>query len=174
MLKPISLSLCILAVTAFTRLVLITSTFAQTNAPKVPDYTQIGHNIIVGPGQQVSDVTCVACSIHIRGQVSGDAVAVGGSIFVEDGAQVSGDVTVVAGSVRLENQVKVAGDTIVVGGEVHRASGAQIGGDVTNVGGTFLAIFILVSPVLFLGLIVALIIWLVQRSRRPVAPAAAV
>jgi len=138
-----------------------------------PTVTQIGHSIEVGPGQQAGDVTCVGCSIHIRGQVSGDATTVGGSIFVEDQGQVAGDVTSVAGNVRLGKEVKVGGDTTVVGGEIRRTSGAQVGGDVTSVGGAAWVPLILLAPFLFLGLLVAFVVWLVQRSRRPVAPAAA-
>jgi hypothetical protein len=39
------------------------------------------------------------------------------------------------------------------------------------VGGTALAVFIIVGPFLFIGFMVALVIWLVQRGRRPAVPA---
>jgi hypothetical protein len=153
---------------------LLAAAFATApSAQKSHDYTQIGRNLSIGPGEQAGDVTCVACSIHIRGQVAGDATAVGGSIYLEDQAQVAGDVTAVAGSIRLESEVKVGGDATVVGGTMHRTPGAQVSGDVTSVGGTALAVLILISPFLFLGLIAALVIWLVQRNRRDAVPAAA-
>ncbi len=58
-----------------------------------PSYTQFGHNINIGPSDEVGDVTCIGCSIHVRGLVAGDVTAVGGSIIIEDQAQVTGDVT---------------------------------------------------------------------------------
>jgi hypothetical protein len=134
-------------------------------------YSQVGHPINIESGQQVGDVTCVACTIHIRGQVNGDATAVGGSIFIEDQGQVSGDVTAVVGNVRLEKTAKIGGDATVVGGDIRRGEEAQIGGDVTSVGGTWAPIIILV-PFLFLGTLVALVVWVVQRIRRTAAPVA--
>jgi hypothetical protein len=163
-----SRSFLILAGTASSVLFFATAASA-TNSPT---YTQIGRNITVNAGEVASDVTCVACSIRIRGQVSGDVTAVGGSVYVEDAGQIAGDVTVVAGSVRLEQEVKVSGDTTVVGGELFRAPGAQTGGDVTTVGGRFWGPVFLVIPFLLIGGIVTLLIWLVQRSRRPTVSAA--
>jgi hypothetical protein len=153
-------------------LLALTLTIAAS-AKSDPDYTQIGHSINVGPGQEVGEVTCIGCSIRIRGQVSGDATTVGGSIFIEDQGQVAGDVTAVAGSIRLDKTVKIAGDATAVGGEIRRAPEAQIAGDVTSVGGPAWVPLILIAPVLFLGLLVAFVVWLVNRSRRPVAPAGA-
>ncbi len=138
-----------------------------------PDYTHIGRDINIASGQAVGDVTCIGCSVHIRGQVSGEVTAVGGSISIEDQGQVGGDVTAVAGGVRLEQEAKVMGDTTVVGGELRRAAGAKVGGDVTSVGGPFWAPLILLAPLLIVGLLVALVIWIVQRMRRPAIPATA-
>jgi len=149
-------------------LVLASHAFAKEN----PSYTQIGRNINIGPDEQVSEVTCIGCSIYIRGQVSGDATAVAGSIFIEDQGQVAGEVTTVAGNIRLDKDVKIAGDTTVVGGELRRAAGAQIAGDVTSVGGAAWVPFLLISPFLFLGLLLALLLWVVHRIRRPVVPVA--
>jgi hypothetical protein len=135
-----------------------------------PERTQFGHNISVGPNEEVGDVTCIGCSIRIRGQVSGDATSVGGSIFVEDQAQVAGDVTAVAGDARLDKDVKVAGDVTVVGGELHRDSQASISGDVTNMGGRGWIVVILLTPFLILGLLITLVVWLIRRARRPSIP----
>ena len=156
--------------TLFTLLCLALSTPAFANGN--PERTQFGRTIRVEANEQTGDVTCIGCSIYIRGQVAGDATTVGGSIFLEDQGQVAGDATAVAGSLRLDSGVKVAGDATVVGGQIRRASGAQIGGDVTSIGGTFWIPLILLSPFIFLGLLVWLIVWLVQRAREPAVPAA--
>ena len=145
------------------------------SAKDKPEYTHIGHNITINDDQQVGDVTCIGCSIYIRGQVSGDVTTVGGSIFIEDQGQVDGEVTAVAGGLRLDEGAKIAGETTVVGGEMHRAAGSEIGGDVTHVGGFgwlwLLLIFVL--PLGVLAGIVMLIIRLVRRLILPRVPATA-
>jgi len=146
------------------------SSLAQ--AEKSTDRVQIAHNIVVEQAEKVGDVVCVACSIYLRGQAAGDAVAVGGKIVLEQGAQVAGDVTAVLGSVRLEGGTQVAGDVVAVAGTVRRDSQSMVAGDVTSLGGAGWMLLFLLFPLIFLGGIVALIIWLVQRGRRPM-PAAA-
>jgi hypothetical protein len=150
-------------------LAMSTTAFAATK----PDRTSWGHNISVGPNEQVADVTCIACSIRVRGQVAGDATTVGGSILIEDQGQVAGDVTAVAGNAELDKAVKVSGDVTVVGGDLRRDSQATVGGDVTSVGGRGWIVPILLVPFVILGLLVALIVWLIQRQRKPAPHAAA-
>jgi hypothetical protein len=153
------------AITCF--LTLSTVAFATAK----PDRTQLGHDISVGPNEEVGDVTCIGCSIRIRGQVSGDATAVGGSIILEDQGQVAGDVTAVAGNARLDKEVRVAGDVTVVGGELRHDPQASISGDVTTVGGRGWVIPILLLPFVIVGLLIAFAFWLIQRSRRSAIPA---
>ncbi|HXY08871.1 MAG TPA: hypothetical protein VEI52_13605 [Terriglobales bacterium] len=136
------------------------------------DRVQVGRDLVVEPAEKVGDAVCVACSIYVRGQVAGDAVAVAGRIVLEQGAQVAGDVTAVLGDVRLQSGTQVAGDVVVVAGMVRRDSQSQIAGQVTSLGGAGWMVLVLLFPLIVLGGIVALIIWLVQRSRRTV-PAAA-
>jgi hypothetical protein len=138
-----------------------------------PSYTEIGHNISIGLNDQVGDLTCLGCSIRVRGQVAGDVTAVAGSIVIEDQAQVAGDVTAVGGDVRLDHGVKIAGDATVVGGVLRRDPQASISGDVTSMGGHGWMIPILLAPFFLLGLLVAFVGWLVQRMRGPSVPAAA-
>ncbi|MFZ0760156.1 MAG: hypothetical protein WAM69_09420 [Candidatus Sulfotelmatobacter sp.] len=148
-------------------LILSTAVFAAAKA----DRTQFGNNINIGPNEEVADVTCVGCSIRVRGQVSGDATAVAGSVLLADQAQVAGDVTAVAGDIELDNQVKVGGDVTVVGGKLRRGPQASVSGDVTTVGGRGWIVPILLTPFVFLGLLIAFVIWLIQRLRGSSAPA---
>jgi hypothetical protein len=150
-------------------LMLPASAFAVGN----PSYTEIGHNINIGPNDQVSELTCVFCSVRVSGQVAGDITVVAGNVVIEDQAQIAGDITAVGGDVRLDHGVKVAGDATVVGGDLRRDPQAIVSGDVTSVGGHGWAIPILLSPFIILGLFVALVVWLVQRTRRPAVPVAA-
>ncbi len=137
------------------------------------DRTQVGHSISIGPGEEVTDATCFGCSIRVRGHISGDVTAFGGSVMVEDQGQVNGDATVFGGDIRLEKEVKVGGDVTVFGGRVRRDPTATVGGDVTNMGGHGWMLLIFVGPFVVLALFIALIVWVIRRLIRPSAPAAA-
>ena len=150
-------------------LALSSAAFAKNN----PSYTQFGHNINIGPSEAVGELTCFACSIRVRGQVAGDVTTFGGSIVIEDQGQVAGDVTTFGGDIRLDRGVKIAGDATVFGGQIRRDSGATISGDVTSMGGHGWLVPIVLIPFVVLGLLVAFVIWLVQRVRRPSTPAVA-
>jgi hypothetical protein len=138
-----------------------------------PSYTQFGHTINVGPSDEVGDLTCFGCSIHVRGLVAGDVTAFGGNITIEEQAQVSGDVTALGGDLRLTKGVKVDGDATVFGGQLRRDPEASVGGDVTSMGGRGWIVLMFLTPFVVLGMFVALVIWLVQRMRRPAVPATA-
>ena len=131
------------------------------------DRFQFNHDIRIGPDDKVADVTCVNCSVHVRGHVSGDVVAVHGNVMVEQGASIGGDLTAIAGNARLESGSQVAGDAVAVGGNVRRDPQATVGGDVASLGGEGWVFLVFLLPVAFLGGLVALIVWLIQRSRRP-------
>src|SRR5258707_13115567 len=107
-------------------LALLIPSFAKNN----PSYTQFGHNISIGPNDQVGDLTCFACSIRIRGQVAGDVTAFGGSIVIEDQAQVAGDGTTFGGDIRLDEAVKEAGHGTVFAGPNRTDPAARISADV--------------------------------------------
>jgi len=140
--------------------------FAKDNS----SYTQVGRNINIGPDQQVGELTCFGCSIRVRGQVSGDITTFGGSITLENQAQVAGDVTSFGGDLRLDQGVRVAGGATVFGGQIRRDPQATVAGDVTSFGGHGWALLILLTPLVGVGLFVALVIWLIQRVRRPSVP----
>ncbi|MFZ0284937.1 MAG: hypothetical protein WAL32_06875 [Terriglobales bacterium] len=140
-------------------------------AAQSSDQVHIGRDIYVQPQDKAGDLVCVACSIYIRGQVAGDAVAVGGSVVLEQGAQLAGGATAVVGDVRLQSGTQIAGDVEAIAGIVKRDPQSKIAGDITSLGGAGWMVMILVAPLMLFGGFVALIIWLFQR-RRPVAAAA--
>jgi hypothetical protein len=158
------LSACLLFFLAFS-----SAAFADAAS----DRTHFGHDISVGPDEKVGDVTCFGCSIHVRGHVTSDATAFGGSIIVEDEGQIDGDATIFGGGVRLERQSNVGGDVTVFGGRIHRDSSASVGGDVTNFGGPIWIVLIFGLPLALLGGFIALIVWIVRRLTRPSVPVAA-
>jgi hypothetical protein len=144
-------------------LVPFTSLAAETH----PDRFQMNHDIHIPPDEQVGDVTCINCSVYVRGKVSGDVTAIAGNVIAESGASIAGDITAIAGDARIEDGSQVAGDLTAIGGDLHRDPQATVGGNVTTMGGRGWVFLIFLLPVLFLGGIIALIIWLIQRSRRP-------
>lgn len=153
-------------------LLLVLATATGAFADGSHDRTQVGRDITVGPDEQVSDATCFGCSVHIRGQVTGDVTTFGGSIVIEDRGQVGGDATTFGGDIRLDKEVKVSGDVTVFGGRVRRDPAAKVGGDVTNMGGPGWMILIFVIPLFFFALFVALIVWLIRLLLRPRAATA--
>ena len=137
------------------------------------DRTQVGHTISVGPDEEVGDATCFGCSIRVRGHVTGDATAFGGSIVVEDEGQVGGDATVFGGDIRIDKDAKIARDVTVFGGRIRRDPAATVGGDVTAMGGPGWMFLIFLLPLMLFSGVVAFIVWLIRRSTRPSVPAAA-
>jgi len=146
---------------------------AMSFADGASDRTQVGHNISIGPGEEVSEATCFGCSIRVRGHVSGDVTAFGGNIVVEDQGQVGGDATTFGGDIRIDKEVKVGGDVTVFGGRIRRDPASTVGGDVTTMGGPGWMFLIFLTPLIVFGLFVALIVWLIRRLMRPSVPAAA-
>ncbi|HEY3972392.1 MAG TPA: polymer-forming cytoskeletal protein [Candidatus Sulfotelmatobacter sp.] len=142
-------------------------------AQKDRDRTQVGHNITIGPNEQVSDATCFGCGVRVRGHVSSDVTTFGGSVVIEEGGQVDGDITTFGGGIRLGKDANVKGDVTVFGGRIQRDPEATIGGDVTNMGGPGWIALIVLAPFIFLGLVAALIVWVIRRLLRPSMPAAA-
>jgi hypothetical protein len=158
---PVSIVLLILA--------LSTAAFADGSH----DRTQFGHDITVGPDDQVSDVTCFGCSVRVRGRVSSDVTTFGGSIILEDKAQVTGDATAFGGNIHMDDGVKVGGDVTLFGGRLRRDPTATVGGDVTAFTGGLWMLLIFGLPLLFLGAFIALIVWLVRLVTRHSVPVAA-
>jgi hypothetical protein len=148
--------------------VLPTAAWAKDN----PDRTQFNRDIRIEANEKTADATCINCSIYVRGQVAGDVTAIHGNIVLHQGASVAGDATTVLGNIRVEGGTSVAGDLTSVGGAVRRDSGASVAGDVTSLESKALVVLIIISPLVVLGLIIALVVWLVQRNRRT-APAPA-
>src|SRR5215467_11880649 len=88
--------------------VLVLFSCAASFAASSADRTQFGSDIHVQAGEKTADVTCINCSVYVRGQVSGDVTALEGTKWL---------------------------------------------------------LAIIVPPIIFVGGVIALIIWLVQRNR---------
>jgi len=139
------------------------------------DRVQFFQSINVGPDEQVGDVVCLVCSIHMAGTASGDTVAILGSIVMDGTA--NGDVVAVGGGIKLGEDARVSGDTVGIGGGVTRHPNASVKGEIVAQSGpaVFLGLILglFVIPLLPIVLIIWLIVWLVRRDRpAPSAPVA--
>ena len=136
------------------------------------DRVQFFQSMNIGPDEQVGDLVCLFCSIHLEGKASGDMVAILGNIVVEGTA--SGDVVAVGGGIKLGEDAVVSGDTVGLGGGVSRHPNAKVSGDVVSQNGplVFFGLFMgmFVVPLVPIILIIWLVVWLVRRDRR-VGPA---
>lgn len=115
---------------------LLVASFA-TASEASEDRVQVGHDILVGRGETVTDVVCVGCSIHIEGTANGDLVAVAGHIHVE--GKVRGDAVAVGGDVKLGSEAEVGGDIVNSGGRIVRDPGATVRGQIVSPPGIPLA-----------------------------------
>jgi hypothetical protein len=134
---------------------------------KGSDRLQFNHDIFVEPGQKSADLTCINCSVFVRGDVAGDVTAIHGNVVVEQGARVAGDVAVILGDLRVQSTAQVAGDVVTIGGTVRREPQASVAGDVTSLEGVGWAILIFLLPLALVGGTIALIVWLIARTRKP-------
>ena len=141
----------------------------QTLHARNGDQVHIGQSITVGENENVGDLVCIGCSIRVAG-TCGDVVAIGGSIVVD--GKVRGSVVAIGGGVLLGDNASVSQDLVTVGGHLSRHPNAVVHGDVSVQSGAFILLGIFLVPLLPLVLIVALVVWLVRRNRRPMpAPA---
>jgi hypothetical protein len=146
-------------------------TFAENH-----DRFQSNHDIRIDVSDKANDVTCMACSIYVAGEVAGDVTAIDGNIILENGAQVHGDTTAILGNVRLSANTNADQDVTAVVGSIQRDSQATVKGDVTALDGGAWLFLIVILPLAFLGgliaLVVSIVLWLVRRSQ-PRVPIAA-
>ncbi len=133
------------------------------------DRFQFNRDIRIASNETVGDVTCLNCSVRVAGHVSGDVVTLHGNIIAEQGASIAGDAVAIGGHTRLGNGVQVAGDLVAIGGSAYRDPQATVGGDVTAVESAAWPVLILLLPLVFIGGLVALIIWMVRRNRQRAA-----
>ncbi len=75
---------------------------------------RMGSDIVIEPGVEVEGIVSIGGSVRVYGQVTGNVIVVGGSVFLGEDAVVQGDV-------------------VSVGGPVVKQSGAQVRGKITSV-----------------------------------------
>jgi len=134
------------------------------------DITTFHGNIVIEQNAAVSgEVTSFLGQIRAANgsKIGGDATVFAGNLVLEQDGMLNGEATSFAGDIRVANGAKIGGDSTAIGGVVRRQPGAMTGGQVTSMQGTIWLVLIFVAPFLFFAGIIALIIWLVRRNRRP-------
>lgn len=89
----------------------------------------VGSSLVIDADEEARDVVVFGGRLTIRGQVIGDAVAIGGSVLLERGGEVTGDLAAIGGPATLEADTEVRGDVISVGGRLSIDDSAIVGGD---------------------------------------------
>lgn len=81
------------------------------------DVVRMGEDVEIDPNQTVGgDCVAIGGDVTIWGHAQGDVVAVGGSVYVKDGAVVDGDAVSVGGEVEREEGGIIHGQEVQVGG----------------------------------------------------------
>lgn len=128
------------------------------------DRVSIGSDITVAEGETAGDLVCIFCSVHVRGDVSGDTVAILGSLTVDADRRINGDAAVIGGDLRLGENAQIGGDVSVVAGDANLGSGASIHGSQSILPGR-LWLLVPFAPFLILIGIIWLIVHFVRRRR---------
>ena len=120
-------------------------------ADEKQDIVKFGEDLEIDRGMEVDSAVAIGGSVTVSGKVRGDAVAIGGSLYLEDWSE-------------------VGGNAVSVGGKIEKSPRAVVRGDVTQVSVPFVAsavtkgemakgltIFSIVSFIAFLVLVIILV-----------------
>jgi hypothetical protein len=81
------------------------------------DVVQVGHDVVIERGEHVlGHVIAMGGNVTVKGVVEDDVVAMGGDVYVEDGAIVRGDAVSLGGQVHKSKSATVLGSNVTVGG----------------------------------------------------------
>ena len=131
------------------------------------DVVQVGHDVVIERGEHVlGHVIAMGGNVTVKGVVDDDVVAMGGDVYVDDGAI-------------------IRGDAVSLGGQVHKAAGSTVLGSNVTVGGLpkqffdFRSLGLIGNGMQFLSSLFKLMFWLIvgwvvvmatpDRSRRILA-----
>ncbi|HWN80842.1 MAG TPA: hypothetical protein VNM87_01985, partial [Candidatus Udaeobacter sp.] len=79
------------------------------------EIVRMGQDVVIEPGDIVTDVVVIGGDLEVLGEVDGDAVSVGGDFKVGPGARISGDAVAVGGDLDVSPSAIVEGDEVEVG-----------------------------------------------------------
>jgi hypothetical protein len=130
------------------------------------DRVQFFQSFTVGPDEEIDSAVCIFCSIHVEGR-SGDTVAILGDLVID--GNVTGDAVSVGGGIKMSEDSHIAGDAVAIGKGLYRPPSATVKGEQVSQSGPIvyfgLWFGLLIVPLLPIILVVSLIVWLVRRDR---------
>jgi NDP-sugar pyrophosphorylase family protein len=90
-----------------------------------------GQDLIVQPGERLTQVTALRGRVIVRGGAEIDeALSLAGDVVLEPGARVNGSVTSIGGNVVIHGNAWVREHAVSIGGSVERAPESWVGGSV--------------------------------------------
>ncbi len=128
------------------------------------DHAGVGSDITIAEGETAGDIACVACTVHIHGDVRGDVAVAFGTVIVDEGHSISGDVAAFGTDLELGPGATVGGDVALAAGDVKAGPGAMIHGASTILPGRIWLLLPFAPFLVVIGLI-WLIVFLVRRNR---------
>jgi hypothetical protein len=128
------------------------------------DRVGIGTDITIADGESAGDIACAFCSVHVHGAVKGDVAVLFGSIYVDAGRSISGDVAALGADVHLGEGAWTGGDMAIAAGDLRLDPGAEVHGQ-RSIAPSRLWLILPFAPLLILGGIIWLIVYIVRRNR---------
>jgi hypothetical protein len=128
------------------------------------DRVGIGTDITIADGESAGDIACAFCSVHVHGTVKGDVAVLFGSIYVDAGRSISGDVAALGADVHLGEGAWTGGDMAIAAGDLRLDPGAEVHGQ-RSIAPSRLWLILPFAPLLILGGIIWLIVYIVRRNR---------
>lgn len=159
-------------------LLLAALVFTATPARASRDAVQFGSNIVVPQGESVHDAVCFFCSVNAQGTVDHDIVVFFGSVHIaghaehdvvnffgdvrgDDNISIGHDLVSFFGSIRLGENASVGNDIVAMFGEIHAPDAITVGGN-----RVVQPVWLLLFPLMILGLIIVLVVSAVRRVCR--------
>jgi hypothetical protein len=128
------------------------------------DRVTFGSDITVAEGETASDIACMFCTVHIRGDVRGDIAVMFGKVEVDPGRSISGDVASLGADLNLGPGATVGGDLAIAAGDANLAPGAMVHGSSMVLPGR-LWLLLPFAPLLIVIGVIWLIVYIVRRNR---------
>lgn len=122
------------------------------------DQVSFGQTITVDDAHPAKDVVCFFCTVHVRGDVSGDLVTFFGDVDVSAGRSVARDAVVFGGRLTLADEARVGRDLVVFGTDLNQAATSTVTHDRVVFAGSGWLLAMLLPLLIPIGLI-----WLIVR-----------
>lgn len=133
------------------------------------DIVAFHQTVRINSEDDVKDLVCAFCTIHIDGEVHGDLVTAFSNVQFERSAEIEGDAVSAFDEFRFKGDNRIHRDMVSFGSKVDAEGPYQVSGDRVSVP-DFVAYLVLIAPFAILAGIVWFIVKLVQRRRRYAYP----